>query len=200
MAGFDLTRNYREAYGIHASSGILFNHESPRRGFEFVTRKITSGVAAYPVRHEHANSASATWMPSATGATPANTCEAMWLMLQQPEPDDYVVATGECHSVREFVDTGLLPCRPGLPQVRENRPELYRPAEVNLLRGDASKAQRDGYSDWSHRVRIRRELALAKWWTPSHARSLPCESSRHPLARVTLPEYREAFPDARMVA
>ena len=73
VAGFDLTRNYREAYGMHASSGILFNHESPRRGFEFVTRKITAGVAAHPGRQEHANSAWATWMPSATGATPANT-------------------------------------------------------------------------------------------------------------------------------
>src|SRR6266852_4411681 len=102
VAGFELTRNYREAYGMHASSGILFNHESPRRGFEFVTRKITSGVAriaagrASELRLGNLE-AQRDWGHA------REYVEAMWLMLQQPNPDDYVVATGECHSVREFV-------------------------------------------------------------------------------------------------
>src|SRR4051794_36201255 len=103
VAGFDLTRNYREAYGLFAASGILFNHESPRRGYEFVTRKITAGVARIlagkskelPLGNLEAQR---DWGHA------HEYVQAMWLMLQQPEPDDYVVATGECHSVREFVD------------------------------------------------------------------------------------------------
>src|SRR5713226_6865404 len=103
VAGFELTRNYREAYGMHASSGILFNHESPRRGYEFVTRKITSGVArilagkATELRLGNLD-AKRDW-----GYAPEYV-EAMWLMLQQSEPDDYVVATGETHSVQEVVE------------------------------------------------------------------------------------------------
>ena len=103
VAGFDLTRNYREAYGMHASNGILFNHESPRRGFEFVTRKITSGVArilAGKVAELRLGNLDA----QRDWGHAREYVEAMWLMLQQPEPDDYVVATGECHSVREFAE------------------------------------------------------------------------------------------------
>src|SRR5947208_3153985 len=103
VCGFELTRNYREAYGLHASSGILFNHESPRRGFEFVTRKITSGVArvvaglsrSIPLGNLEARR---DWGHA------REYVEAMWRMLQQPEPDDYVVATGSSHSVRDFVE------------------------------------------------------------------------------------------------
>src|SRR6266853_522844 len=103
VAGFDLTRNYREAYGMHASNGILFNHESPRRGFEFVSRKITAGVArilagkSKEIRLGNLE-AQRDWGHA------REYVEAMWLMLQQPNPDDYVVATGECHSVREFAE------------------------------------------------------------------------------------------------
>src|ERR1035437_1806880 len=103
VAGFDLTRNYREAYQLHASNGILFNHESPRRGFEFVTRKITSGVARILAgKSEKLNlgnlEAKRDWGHA------REYVEAMWLTLQQSEPDDYVVATGETHTVREFVE------------------------------------------------------------------------------------------------
>src|SRR6266852_4336557 len=106
VAGFDLTRNYREAYGMHATNGILFNHESPRRGFEFVTRKISSGVArivAGKAKELHLGNLDAKrdW-----GYAPEYV-EAMWLMLQQDKPDDYVVATGETHSVREFLEIAL---------------------------------------------------------------------------------------------
>jgi GDPmannose 4,6-dehydratase len=149
VAGFDLTRNYREAYGMHASSGILFNHESPRRGFEFVTRKITSGVASILAGKSDCLrlgnlDAKRDWGHA------REYVEAMWLMLQQPNPDDYVVATGECHSVREFTEfafshVGLDHRKYVVPD-----PELFRPAEVNVLRGDASKAHR--VLGWTHRI------------------------------------------------
>src|SRR5258708_6236023 len=103
VAGFELTRNYREAYGMHASNGILFNHESPRRGYEFVTRKITSGVAriaagrAKELRLGNLE-AKRDWGHA------REYVEAMWRMLAQDEPDDYVIATGETHTVREFAE------------------------------------------------------------------------------------------------
>ena len=147
VAGFELTRNYREAYQLHASSGILFNHESPRRGFEFVTRKITAGAAriaagrATELRLGNLE-AKRDWGHA------REYVEAMWLMLQQDAPDDYVVATGETHSVREFVEMAF-----GFLELDYNRyvvpdPDLYRPSEVNVLQGDASKAHR--VLGWRH--------------------------------------------------
>ena len=149
VAGYELTQNYREAYGVHASSGILFNHESPRRGFEFVTRKITAGVARILAGRSNELrlgnlDAKRDWGHA------REYVEAMWLMLQQPEPDDYVVATGETHSVREFVELAF--DRAGLDWQAYVKPDpdLYRPAEVNLLQGNAGKARR--VLGWSHRV------------------------------------------------
>lgn len=151
VAGYELSRNYREAYGLHISSGILFNHESPRRGFEFVTRKITSGVAriaagkAKELRLGNLD-ARRDWGHA------REYVEAMWLMLQQPVPDDYVIATGATHSVREFVQLAFS-CV-GLDYekhvaVDEN---LFRPAEVSLLLGDPSKAREQ--LGWSHTTRF----------------------------------------------
>jgi GDPmannose 4,6-dehydratase len=139
VAGFDLTRNYREAYQMHASSGILFNHESPRRGFEFVTRKITSGAA-------RVLAGQSTTLPLGNLEAKRDWghareyVEAMWLMLQQAEPDDYVVSTGETHSVREFVDLAFSHAGLDYRQYVVSDPDLFRPAEVNLLLGDCSKA------------------------------------------------------------
>src|SRR5664279_5269906 len=151
VAGFDLTRNYREAYGMHACSGILFNHESPRRGYEFVTRKITSGVAGI-VAGKRSQIALGNLEALRDWGHAREYVEAMWLMLQQPQPDDYVVATGECHSVREFVETAF--SHVGLDYTRyvTTDPQLFRPAEVNLLKGDASKARR--VLGWSHQVKF----------------------------------------------
>jgi GDPmannose 4,6-dehydratase len=141
VAGFDLTRNYREAYKLHASSGILFNHESPRRGYEFVTRKITSRLAAIL-----AGKASELRLGNLDarrdwGYAP-DYVEAMWLMLQQDSPDDYVVATGETHSVRDFCEMAFSTA--GLDYRDYVKPDetLYRPAEVDILAGDAAKARR----------------------------------------------------------
>jgi GDPmannose 4,6-dehydratase len=140
VAGFELTRNYREAYDLHASNGILFNHESPRRGFEFVTRKITSGVARILAGRS-------TTLPLGNLEAKRDWghareyVEAMWLMLQQPQPDDYVIATGETHSVREFVDLAFSHAGLDYRKYVVSDPDLFRPAEVNLLLGDCAKAR-----------------------------------------------------------
>jgi GDPmannose 4,6-dehydratase len=140
VCGFELTRNYREAYGMHASSGILFNHESPRRGFEFVTRKITSGVARI-LAGKSAQISLGNLEAQRDWGHAREYVEAMWLMLQQPEPDDYVVATGETHSVREFVDLAFSHVGLDYRDYVATDPTLFRPAEVNLLLGDCTKAR-----------------------------------------------------------
>jgi GDPmannose 4,6-dehydratase len=140
VAGFDLTRNYREAYDMFCVSGILFNHESPRRGFEFVTRKISSTVARIK-----AGLASELKLGNLEAQRDwghaADYVRAMHLMLQQGEADDYVVATGETHTVREFCERAF--ARVGLDWERYVKVDemFYRPAEVDLLIGDATKAR-----------------------------------------------------------
>ena len=149
VAGFDLTRNYREAYQLHASSGILFNHESPRRGHEFVTRRITSGVAR--IRAGRAKELRLGNLDAKRDWGHAREyVQAMWLMLQQPEPDDYVIATGETHSVREFAELAFKSAGMDYQHYVVIDPQLYRPAEVNLLLGDASKAREN--LGWTHRT------------------------------------------------
>ena len=140
VAGFHLTRNYREAYNLHASSGILFNHESPRRGFEFVTRKITSGVAAIAAgaaTHVRLGNLEARrdW-----GFAPEYV-DAMWRMLQQDQPDDYVVSTGASHSVREFCEIAFSLVGLDYRDHVQTDEQLYRPAEVDLLIGRPAKAE-----------------------------------------------------------
>jgi GDPmannose 4,6-dehydratase len=141
VAGFELTRNYREAYGMYCLSGILFNHEGPRRGFEFVTRKITSTVAgiklglAEELRLGNLE-AQRDW------GYASDYVRAMHLMLQQPEPDDYVIATGETHSVREFCERAFAVVDLDYRDYVKVDERFYRPAEVDLLVGDASKARR----------------------------------------------------------
>ncbi|MCW5713906.1 MAG: GDP-mannose 4,6-dehydratase [Bauldia sp.] len=161
-----ITVNYREAYGIHASNGILFNHESPIRGETFVTRKITRAIAA--IEHGLQDTlflgnldAQRDWGHA------RDYVEGMWLMLQQPRPDDYVLATGETHSVREFVERGFAETgriiswkgagdgetgccsRTGEVLVRVD-PRYFRPTEVDVLLGDATKARK--VLGWRHRT------------------------------------------------
>ena len=135
-----LTVNYRESYALHASSGILFNHESPRRGETFVTRKITRAVAQikYGVQDKlHLGNLDARrdW-----GYAP-DYVRAMWLMLQQDSPDDYVIGTGESHSVREFVQLAFETAGLDWRGYVEVDPRYFRPAEVDFLLADASKAR-----------------------------------------------------------
>ncbi len=141
VAGFELTRNYREAYQLHASSGILFNHESPRRGHEFVTRKITSQAALIKLGKEQKIKlgnleALRDWGHS------REYVQAMWLMLQQKKPDDYVIATGESHSVGEFLDKAFSLLKLDYRNYLEVDPAFYRPAETTVLQGNYSKAKR----------------------------------------------------------
>jgi len=140
MAGFELTRNYREAYGLFTLSGILFNHESPRRGMEFVTRKISSAGAKIKLGIEKKirlgnMDAMRDWGHA------RDYVKAMWLMLQQDEPDDYVIATGKSHSVREFLETAFNYVDLDYRDYVSIDDKLYRPSDVNILQGDASKAR-----------------------------------------------------------
>ena len=155
VAGFDLTRNYREAYDMYTSSGILFNHESPRRGYEFVTRKITSGLARIAAGKSKQLKLGNLDAKRDWGHA-REYVQAMWLMLQQPEPDDYVIATGETHSVRDFVEAAFTHAGLSYQDFVVTDPDLFRPAEVNILLGDATKAKEKlGWSpktDFSHLV------------------------------------------------
>src|SRR5690242_11169603 len=151
VAGFELTRNYREAYGMHASSGILFNHESPRRGYEFVTRKITSGVARILAGKDRSLSLGNLDAKRDWGHA-REYVEAMWMMLQRPEPDDYVIATGENHSVKEFAELAFSMVGLNYQDYVVSEPWLHRPAEVNVLQGDTSKAKRA--LGWQPKIRF----------------------------------------------
>lgn len=138
--GHYITVNLRESYDLYAVSGILFNHESPRRGLEFVTRKITDGAArikcglATELRLGNLD-AQRDW------GFAGDYVKAMWLMLQQEKPDDYVIATGETHSVRSFVDKAFTRVGLNYEDYVIQDPEFYRPAEVDLLLGDPTKAK-----------------------------------------------------------
>lgn len=151
VAGYDLTRNYREAYQLHASNGILFNHESPRRGYEFVTRKITSGVARI-LAGRSSKLPLGNLEAKRDWGHAREYVEAMWMMLQQPEPDDYVIATGETHSVREFVELAFSHVGLDYRRYVAADPDLFRPAEVNLLLGDNAKAR--ATLGWKPRTRF----------------------------------------------
>ena len=141
VAGFELTRNYREAYGMYCLSGILFNHEGPRRGFEFVTRKITSTAASIKLGLAEELRLGNLEAQRDWGYA-SDYVRAMHLMLQQPEPDDYVIATGETHSVREFCEQAFAVVGLDYRDYVKVDERFYRPAEVDLLVGDASKARR----------------------------------------------------------
>jgi len=155
--GHFITVNYRESYNIFACSGILFNHESPRRGLEFVTRKITHGVAR--IKMGLANElrlgnldAKRDW------GFAGDYVEAMWLMLQQSEPDDYVVATGETHSVREFVEIAFGAAGLDWKKYVVLDPKFLRPAEVELLVGDPAKAKKK--LGWEPKVSFRELIKM----------------------------------------
>ena len=166
LYGYWITVNYREAYGIHASNGILFNHEGPTRAETFVSRKITRAVAAIHLGLQERLylgnlDAQRDWGHA------RDYVEGMWRIVQQPQPDDYVLATGECHTVREFVERAFgevgiviawkgdgaeergFDARTGKPLV-EIDPTYFRPTEVDILRGDPTKARKK--LGWTHRT------------------------------------------------
>jgi len=152
-----ITVNYRESYNLFAVSGMLFNHESPRRGLEFVTRKVTDGVAR--IKRGMADTLSIGNLDAQRDwGFAADYVRAMWLMLQQDEPDDYVIATGVSHSVRQLIEIAF--AHVGLDWQKHVRvdPALLRPAEVEHLRGDSSKARR--VLGWSPQVSFEQLVKL----------------------------------------
>jgi len=152
-----MTVNYREAYNIFACNGILFNHESPRRGETFVTRKITRALARIKLGLQDKLylgnlEAKRDW------GFAKDYVEAMWLMLQQDEPEDYVIATGEAHSVREFLDEAFVYAGLDWEKHVEIDPRYFRPTEVDVLIGDSSKAQKK--LGWKPKVRFKELVKL----------------------------------------
>jgi GDPmannose 4,6-dehydratase len=148
---YHITRNYREAYGIYACNGILFNHESPRRGETFVTRKITRAVARIKYKVQDKLylgnlDAKRDW------GFAGEYVEAMWRMLQQDEPEDFVIATGETHTVREFLELAFDHAELDWKKYVEIDPRYLRPTEVDLLLGDATKAK--DKLGWTPRVKL----------------------------------------------
>jgi GDPmannose 4,6-dehydratase len=139
--------NYREAYNMHVSCGILFNHEGEYRGHEFVTRKITSNIARIKLGRQKRFSLG-DLTPQRDWGYAGDYVKAMWLMLQQENPDDYVIATGQTHSVREFVETALAAAElePEVEKYVDFDKQMIRPSEVELLIGDNSKARK--YLEW----------------------------------------------------
>src|ERR1700724_105470 len=190
LYAFWITVNYREAYGIHASNGILFNHEGPTRGETFVTRKITRAVAAMELGFQDKLylgnlDAKRDWGHA------RDFVEGMWLMLQQAAPDDYVLATGETHSVREFVEKAFAHVGPRIEWRGSGRDEkgleagtgrtlveidarYFRPTEVDFLCGDPSKAR--AKLGWSHKVSFE---ALVREMVDSDLDAVRSESVRH---------------------
>jgi GDPmannose 4,6-dehydratase len=180
-----ITVNYRESYGMFACSGILFNHESPRRGLEFVTRKVTDGVARIKLGlADHLNlgnlDACRDW------GFAGDYVRAMWLMLQQTEPDDYVIATGVSHSVKKLVETAFGHAGLDWQQYVRIDPALKRPAEVDHLIGDASKGRR--VLGWTPSVTFEQLIAtmvdadLARLAPLNKARGVGESAARHPVS------------------
>lgn len=141
LYGYWITKNYRESYGMYAVSGILFNHEGERRGVEFVTRKITNAVARIKLGLQDHIELGDLW-PKRDWGYAGDYVKGMWLMLQQDEPKDYVLATGETHSIEEFLTLAFkeIGIDDWKPYVKQN-PAFMRPAEVDLLLGDPTKAE-----------------------------------------------------------
>ncbi len=167
VAGYYLTINYREAHNMFCCNGMMFNHESPRRGFEFVTRKITHNVARIKLGLAHELRLGNLEARRDWGHA-ADYVRAMHLMLQQPIPGDYVIATGETHSVREFCELAFAEADLDYREFVKEDARFYRPAEVDLLVGNAEKAERELH------------------WRPTcNFRRLVCEMVRHDLEHLS---------------
>jgi len=173
--GHWITVNFRESYDLFACSGILFNHESPRRGLEFVTRKISNSVARIKQGRQIVLKVGNLEAQRDWGFA-GDYVEAMWLMLQRDVPDDFVIATGEKHSVREFAELAFRHVGLDWQEYVEVDPELYRPADVNTLRGDAAKARQ--VLGWAPKVSFEE---LVSMMVDADMRRVEDEKSRPPM-------------------
>jgi len=174
VAGFQLTENYRQAYNLYAVSGICFNHESPRRGFEFVTRKVAT--TAVRIKLGLAKELVLGNLESKRDwGYAADYVNAMWLMLQQSEPDDYVIATGESHSVKELIQSAFEHVGLDYEEYTRIDEKLYRPAEIYELKGNAGKARNKlGWQptvSFEHLVRMMVDSELKFLTQPSATKS-----------------------------
>ncbi|OGN02022.1 MAG: GDP-mannose 4,6-dehydratase [Candidatus Yanofskybacteria bacterium RIFCSPHIGHO2_01_FULL_42_12] len=157
----NMTNLYRDAYGLFAVSGILFNHESPRRGETFVTRKITRGIARIKAGLDKKLYLGNLDAKRDWGHSP-EFCEAMWLMMQQPKPNDFVIGTGETHTVREFVELAFKEAGLGSwKKYVEIDPQYYRPAEVNILVADTRKAKK--VLKWQPKTKFKDLVKIMVW-------------------------------------
>ena len=178
--GHNLVRNYRESYGMHLSSGILFNHESPRRGETFVTRKITMAAARIKLGLQDKLKLGNLDAKRDWGYA-GDYVEAMWLMLQQKDPGDYVIATGETHTVREFLEVVFSYAGLDIEKHVEIDPRLFRPHEVPVLLGDSSKAQ--SVLQWEPKIKFKKlaeimyneDLAACKKLASASLETAPAE-------------------------
>ena len=158
---YNMTDLYRQAYGIFAVNGILFNHESERRGETFVTRKITRGIARIKAGLDKKLYLGNIDAKRDWGYAP-EFCQAMWLMMQQPKPDDYVIGTGETHTVKEFVELAFKEAGLGnWKKYVEIDPQYYRPAEVNILAADTRKAKR--ILKWRPKTKFKDLVKIMVW-------------------------------------
>jgi GDPmannose 4,6-dehydratase len=167
--GHAITVNYRESYGLFACSGILFNHESPRRGLEFVTRKVTDGVARIKCGLAH-ELRLGTLDARRDWGYAGDYVQAMWLMLQQDQPDDYVIASGESHSVQDLVELAFSYAELDWRRYVVSDPLLRRPADVDRLLGDASKARRR--LGWTPKIRFPELIQMMVEADLAHCRAL----------------------------
>jgi GDPmannose 4,6-dehydratase len=183
LYGYWITRMYREAYGIFACNGILFNHESPLRGLEFVTRKVSNGVAKIKLGiakelHLGNMEAKRDW-----GYAPEYV-ESMWLMLQQDEPGDYVIATNEMHSVKEFVEASFNAVNLDWQKYVKVDKRFFRPLDVNMLKGDYSKAKKKlGWEPkvkFSKLVEIMVKSDLDRWQAWLNGERFPWDAPNYP--------------------
>jgi len=183
LYGFHIVRVYREAYGIFACNGILFNHESPLRGLEFVTRKITNSVAKIKLGYEKKLKLGNLDARRDWGFAP-DYVESMWMMMQQPKPDDYVIATGETHSVREFVEEAFKLVGLDRKKYIEVDNRLKRPLDVPQLKGDASKAKK--ILGWSPKITFKelvKKMVLAdliRWKRFKKGKQFPWDAFNYP--------------------
>ncbi len=183
LYGFWTTRIYREGYGIFASNGILFNHESPLRGLEFVTRKITNGVAKIAVGLEKELTLGNLEAKRDWGYAP-DYVESMWLMLQQKKPDDFVIATDEAHTVKEFVERAFACVELNWESYIKVDKRFFRPLDVNLLHGDYSKAKRD--LGWKPKVKFAELVELmvredlSRWEKWQKGERFPWDAPNYP--------------------
>jgi len=183
LYGYWMTRTYREGYGIFACNGILFNHESPLRGLEFVTRKISNGVAKIVIGLEKELSLGNLEAKRDWGYAPEYV-ESMWLMLQRKEPDDYVIATAEAHSVKEFAQKAFSVVGLDWQKYVKIDKRLLRPLDVNFLQGDYSKAKEK--LGWAPKVKfeklveimVREDLSRWKRWRKGER--FPWDASNYP--------------------